>query len=187
MCDAAAGSVHAALDGDYQPALDYASRFRAFEDRPWNVGTIYRALATHFPDARFVLTLRQPERWWGSVERWLSVSKPGKRDEYCRHLRVDPALANAGVEALQAPMLARYREYNDAVIQHFEGTQRLLVVDFEAGDGWPELSAFFGTPPPDVPFPMANRQHYDARDHRIRAETLFKKARRRLSRWGLRR
>jgi hypothetical protein len=94
-------------------------------------------------------------------------------------------VAHAGVEVICAPMLARYQEYNDAVTDHFEGPQRLLVANFEAGDGWPELSAFFGVPTPDVAFPMANRQHYDARDHRTRAETLFKKARRRLRRWGL--
>jgi hypothetical protein len=60
-------AVHAALAGDYQPTLEVARRFRAFEDRPWNVGTTYRARGTHSPDARFVLTLRQPERWWGAL------------------------------------------------------------------------------------------------------------------------
>ena len=44
-------SIRSALAGDYAPALAYAERFRCFQDRPWNIGTMYRALAAAFPDA----------------------------------------------------------------------------------------------------------------------------------------
>lgn len=180
-------TVRAALEGNYGPAIAYAHGYRAFEDRPWNIGKIYRELATAFPDARFVLTRRDPAHWWRSVERWLSVSKPGKLAEYCQHLQVDAGLAREGVEALRLPMLDRYEHYNRAVVEHFRGADRLLVIDFEGGDGWPELCAFFGVPIPATPLPIANRQYYDARDHSTRIETLAKKGRRRLAKWlGLR-
>ena len=49
------------------------------------VGSVPLFLIVVEPDA---------DRNKGSVERWLSVSKPGKRDEYCRHLRVEAARNN---------------------------------------------------------------------------------------------
>ena len=181
--EAAHETVREALAGNYAPAIAYAEHYRAFEDRPWNVGRLYRELASAYPDARFVLTRRAPDRWWRSVERWLSVSKPGKLAEYCHHLEVDPALAREGVERVRGPMLERYQGYNLEVEEFFRGGDRLLVIDFEAGQGWPELCAFFEVPEPDAPLPQANRQHYDARDHGTRLETLVKKARRGVTGW----
>jgi len=176
-------SVREALAGNYAPAIAYAKRYRSFEDRPWNIGHIYRELAAAYPDARFVLTQRAPERWWRSVERWLSVSKPGKLAEYCRHLEVDPDLARGGVEAVRIPMVERYERYNREVVEFFGGEERLLVIDFETGEGWPELCAFFEVPLPEAALPQANRQYYDARDHGTRVETLVKKARRSVAAW----
>ncbi|MYB38989.1 MAG: hypothetical protein F4Y26_16720 [Gammaproteobacteria bacterium] len=43
-----------------------------------------------------------------------------------------------------------------------EGCSDLLVLDFERGDGWPELCAFLGEPVPDTPFPHVNRGVYTA-------------------------
>ena len=176
-----------ALAGTYQPAVEYARRYRCFQDRPWNIGELYRELATAFPDARFVLTRRAPQRWWRSVERWLSVSKPGKLDEYCRHLGVDPALAAPGVHALREPMLERYSRHNQEVVDFFAGSGRLLVIDFESAAGWEELCDFFELPVPAEPLPHANRQHYDVRDNKKRIQRIVKKARRRAARFlGLR-
>jgi hypothetical protein len=46
-----------------------------------------------------------------------------------------------------------YRQHNAKVIKHFAGSPSLLVVDWEAGDGWQQLCEFLGKPIPDVPFP----------------------------------
>ena len=49
-----------------------------------------------------------------------------------------------------------YEHHNEAVRAYFAGTDRLLDVCWEEGDGWDELTGFLGLPVPDAPFPHSN-------------------------------
>lgn len=139
---------------DFEGALAFAERFRAFEDRPWNVGNMYRRLHERFPDSLFVLTVRDEDDWWRSVERWVTVVKPWTQQRYLQHL---------GAAAFERElMLEGYRRYNDEVVRYFaeHAPARLLVMDVAVGEGWERLCAFLGVPIPDVPFPHKNKQGY---------------------------
>jgi hypothetical protein len=46
---------------DYQSALSAARYFRAFQDRPWNMGDMYQYLDVAYPRSKFILTERDPE------------------------------------------------------------------------------------------------------------------------------
>lgn len=155
-----AGLIQALFErGDYEPALRYARMYRAFEDRPWNVWDMYRRLDERYPGSRFVLTTRNPESWWRSVERWLTVSKPedARAEHYRQHLRV----ATLGKEE----MIAAYLAYEREVRAYFGDRRDFCELDLEAGHGWPELCALLELPEPAVAFPHANRQRYDESDH----------------------
>jgi hypothetical protein len=148
------GLVYAVLrDGDHERALAFAERYRGFDDRPWNVGDMYRRLHERFPDSRFVLTVRDEERWWRSVSHWVE-HKSQVRDLYALHL--------GGGVLDRERFLAHYRAYRDAVLGYFAAAapDQLLVMDPERGDGWQLLCPFLGLPVPDAPFPHANRQSY---------------------------
>ncbi|MBW2313900.1 MAG: hypothetical protein JRH10_06890 [Deltaproteobacteria bacterium] len=142
--------------GDYEPILKLAANYRSFEDRPWNVWEMYQRLDERFPDSRFILTVREPESWWRSTGRWITVVKPRMAKKYLRHL--------GAASLAKADMIAAYEQYNEGVIEHFAGTDKLLVIDFEKGQGWPELCGFLGLPVPEAAFPHVNRQSYDERD-----------------------
>jgi hypothetical protein len=148
--------THAILDhGDYEPALRFAEEYRCFEDRPWNLWEMYRRLDERFPDSRFILTVRSPDAWWKSVERWLTVTKPRMTRIYCRQLGVRSISREA--------MLDGFHAYNRAVKRYFEGRPDLLV--FEIGrEGWEPLCTFLDHPVPEIPFPYTNRQSYDEED-----------------------
>jgi len=152
---------------DYEPALCFAARYRAFEDRPWNVWQMYRRLDERFSGSRFILTVREPEKWWGSVERWIKVLKPGMEERYLKHLR------NSSLE--KDEMIAGYLRYNREVMDYFEGRDDLLVIDFEQEEGWGPLCEFLDRPIPDEPIPHRNRQFYDDRDLEERAKRERKK------------
>jgi hypothetical protein len=141
--------------GDYSRALAAVGDFVAFEDRPWNVWEMYRHLDEAHPDSRFVLTVRDPETWWRSVEQWCTHKKPQMAETYTTHLRAEAFTREAFV--------AGYEQYNAEVIDHFEGTDKLLVLDVEAEPSWAPLCAFLGVPVPDAPFPHRNRQSYKPR------------------------
>jgi len=152
---ARAGLVHSVLvDDDYERALAWAEDYRVFEDRPWNVGDMYRRLDERFSDARFVLTVRDEESWWRSLERWLTVVKPWALPRYLAHLRIPDLSHEAAIES--------FRRYNAEVVAYFRirDPQRLLVMDFAEGDGWDEMCAFLACPRPDISFPHTNRQGY---------------------------
>jgi hypothetical protein len=139
--------------GDYEPALQAASYFRSFQDRPWNVWEMYKRLDQRFEGSRFVLTERSTESWWNSVERWLLVSNQNdgaKLQRYLDHLRLRN-LTKAG-------FIAAYEKYNEEAKAYFTGRSDLLVMNLEKGDAWQKLCAFLRLPAPNLAFPHANRQ-----------------------------
>lgn len=140
---------------NYGLAIELARHFRSFEDRPWNVAPMYRLLDEAFPGSRFILTWREPERWWRSVEQWLLRTHPedeGKRWRYLTQLKAE-RIEREG-------FVAAYEAYNAEVRGYFAGRGDFLAIDFEAGEGWDELCGFLRMPVPDAPFPHANRQTY---------------------------
>lgn len=141
---------------DYRPALKMAEKFSCFEDRPWNVWQMYCHLDRRFPGSCFILTVREPEKWWRSVDRWLSHTKPWMASDYRRHLQDD--------NLLKESMIRQYCRYNQEVRDYFADRNDFLEIDFEKGDGWEPICDFLGCSVPAQPFPHANRQHYDLRD-----------------------
>jgi hypothetical protein len=139
--------------GDFDRVLDAAEHFRAFQDRPWNIWDMYQRLDGRFEGSYFILTERNPETWWRSVEKWLTVSHPKDHDKllrYLKHLKVD--------RLEKATFLNAYQAYNQAVKSYFKGRDNFLVMNLENGDGWDKLCPFVGVPIPHVNFPHANKQ-----------------------------
>ena len=141
--------------GDYSRSLAAAADFVAFEDRPWNVWEMYRHLDEAYPGSRFVLTVRDPDTWWHSVEQWCTHKKPQMLETYRTHLRAEAFTREA--------FLGGYERHNTAVIDYFADTDQLLVFDVEATASWEPLCTFLGAPVPDAPFPHRNRQNYGYR------------------------
>ena len=142
--------------GNYGPALQVANSYRAFQDRPWNIWDMYKVLDAAFSDSKFILTYRDPEKWWASVDRWLNIrhkNDHARLDRYLKHLKVDSLDKDK--------CIASYLQYNEDVKKYFNGKTNLLLVNFEDGDSWEKLCDFLNKPIPDVPFPHINKQTYN--------------------------
>ena len=104
-------------------------------------GGLLETLATTYPRAKFVLTVRDADAWWASTANWLRCLKPFNIPRYT-------AMLNASAFTKEAFVTA-YERYNDRVRAYFAATDaaRLLVVDL-GGPGaadafpWTELCAF---------------------------------------------
>lgn len=126
--------------------LEAAAHYDAIQDMPWPA--FFRMLDEHFPGAKFVLTVRDVDRWLSSV-----VTHFGTR-EIASHTFIYGVPTAAGHED-------RYREYFEQhrtdVLDHFaDRPGDLLVMDIGAGHQWPELCAFLGLDVPPIDFPHQN-------------------------------
>jgi len=122
-----------------------ARRYSAFRDNPWPL--LFRELDERFPGSRFVLTVRDPQRWLASMTRHFDDRETPMREWIYGRGHGSPR----GSEDVY---LERFERHSREVREHFSGRAGdLLEMDVEAGDGWESLCPFLGHPVPGSPFP----------------------------------
>lgn len=115
----------------------------------------YQELAAYYPDAKVVLSVRDPERWFASTQNTILSGDVagfhGARGSLAMVEAVgwgtDPRLHDRDY------MLDRYHRHIEEV-QRAIPADRLLVYD--VSQGWEPLCGFLGRPIPDAPFPQVN-------------------------------
>ena len=128
---------------DLKPALRVAAHARAFADAPWCMAgtklSFLQTLATTYPRAKFVLTIRDASQWWTSTRNWLVCLKPFNIRRYATMLGAKNFSKPAFMQAFDA--------YNTGVTDFFTSRKelhRLLVIDLakERTFPWADLCAF---------------------------------------------
>jgi len=153
---------------DWRPILD---GFNATVD--WPSAYFWRRLAADNPDAKIILTLRDPEAWYRSAAATIF----GRMLDF-EALRAETLRAENGAEAID-PARRRHMEMVNTIIvkntfggsldketairvftAHNEAVRRevppgrLLV--YETGQGWEPLCRFLGVAVPQAPYPRVN-------------------------------
>lgn len=149
--------------------LERAKDYDAVQDMPWPL--IFRELDEAFPGSKFILSMRDTDKWWNSI-----VSHFGANPAPLQQLTYgEDFAAPAGNEA-------RYREvyenHNRDVLAYFaDRPDDLLEFWLERGHGWNELGAFLGLDEiPDGEFVRANTSGQRA--------TLYRRIRKKLAKFG---
>jgi hypothetical protein len=130
--------------------------YRATADAPGC--HFYRELAAHYPEAKVVLTTRDPDGWFRSTQNTI-LSEPlnvARRDRPPLQMRMLTALGwNGEIPEThdRETMVARMTAHNEAVIRTVP-PERLLV--WQPAQGWEPLCAFLGVAVPDTPYPHIN-------------------------------
>lgn len=149
-------------DANQGKPVDWDSLFEGFQatlDFP--SCNFWREQATHFPDAKVLLSLRDPDSWYDSV---MNTIYPASRASLESD---DPNMKQFGEWLFEliwrrvfddrmddrAHVIAKFNEHNQAVIDEVP-PERLLV--FEAKDGWEPLCNFLEVPVPEDPYPRMN-------------------------------
>jgi hypothetical protein len=151
---------------DWRPILEgYASTV------DWPGVMIWKELGVAYPDAKIILTLRDPQSWYRSAAATIFARMLEARDAEILRARgvadaIDPirrrhmAMINAVVVEQsfdgsldEANALHMFNAHNDEV-RRLVPPERLLV--YEVGQGWAPLCAFLGLPVPATPFPQVN-------------------------------
>jgi hypothetical protein len=129
----------------------------------WPSVHFWRELVHDFPNAKIILTVRDPESWYDSISNTIfkALEQPlPQQDDAARGQRVmakdiivERAFDNRPLD--KAHVLARYAAHN-AAVQRSVPADRLLTYD--VAQGWEPLCDFLGVPVPATPFPSANRR-----------------------------
>jgi len=151
----------AALNGedvDWNVVFD---GFRATVD--WPGCTFYDRILAAYPDAKVILSVRDPEKWYASAERTIYALKeaaargalegdgPGAPPEVLGMIRTliwDTTFEDRFADKDFA--ISVFEKHNEAVKQH----DQLLV--WEVKEGWPRLAEFLGVETPEGDFPHLN-------------------------------
>lgn len=145
--------------GGYRSAVDYPE------------ASFYREIMERYPEALVILTVRDPERWYGSARQTIYLGSEFFDSPFVRLLsRVVPPLRNVrSAVGMAEDLIWRrdfggrfedrefamevFRRHNEGVREHVP-PERLLV--YSVSEGWGPLCDFLGVPVPDEPFPRLN-------------------------------
>ncbi len=114
------------------------TEFDAFQDYPWMF--LYKELDKWYPDAKFILTVRDAEK---VAESDLNMFR-----KYNKEL------------PQKQPYIDRYNTHYKSVTEHFKNKSNLLVINLGESDEWTEICDFLNLPIPKKPFPHKNKGNY---------------------------
>ncbi len=141
------GSLDAALDG-YRSTVDWPGTY------------FWRELVARHPDAKVVLTARDPQQWYDSVHRTIyrAATAPRPADD-----DLATAIDMAHAVVWDGTFAGRFADRDFAVrvfTGHHDAVRREVpagrLLEYEVTQGWAPLCGFLGVPVPDEPFPRLN-------------------------------
>ena len=133
----------------------------------WPGCTFYAQLMDTFPDAKVLLTVRDPDAWYESTLRTIHAAQAAARSgELAGGTQPPPSprvTRVIGTLIWDGTFAGRFQDrrfaidvfnrHNEAVRERVPA-DRLLV--HEIGDGWEPLAEFLDVPVPQTPFPHLN-------------------------------
>lgn len=148
---------HSAAKGGAVDWDELLSGYKASVD--WPSCHFWRELAAHYPEAKVVLSTRDPRRWYKSISETIFPAMAGEMPEegdaanvlsMARHVVSEKTFGGRTDEAHVLDVLERH----EAEVKRSVPASRLLV--FDVAEGWDPLCRFLGVPVPDAPFPRTN-------------------------------
>jgi len=131
----------------YETIDKYLPLYNAFQDNPWPLA--YKYLDELYPNAKFILTIRDESSWIKSVVNYF-------------HKKTTPM--RIYIYGFGSPLghedvyLQRYNKHNADVIKYFKGREnKLIVVNFSEQDSWKKICTFLNKSQPDIAFPHLNK------------------------------
>jgi len=120
------------------------SKYDAFTDWPLNKKDFFIELDKVIPNSKYILTMREPERWIKSYKNFFrgAPMEPLNESDMKRRLK-------------------EYNDYNNKVEEYFKDRpDQLLIMNVPKGDSWEKLCKFLEKAIPEKPFPHRNKARY---------------------------
>jgi hypothetical protein len=125
----------------------------------WPTACFYRELLSEYPGAKFVLTVRDPERWADSFSATIYELLAGK-DQAPQEMRAWLDMAIAVIAKTGFPLGLDHGALVQAFEAHIHSVKETIPADqllvFDVRDGWEPLCNFLAAPVPEGDFPRTN-------------------------------
>ena len=148
---------------DFKSTLEYCENYDAFQDVPFSLPYTFIFLEQHFPQAKFILTIRDsPEQWYSSLTAFHSkVLCNGTRIPNIQDLKsatyryegyaytTHKAMFNTPDEDLynKEILISYYENYVDSVQDYFRSKpEKLLVINVAKDGDYSRLCKFLEKP-----------------------------------------
>jgi hypothetical protein len=141
---------------------DIFGPYRATTDAPGCY--FYRELAERYPDAKVVLTERDPDKWYESMAATIFSARHREGMVNSPVGAIIAKLAGRSWAGREADLLRHGPPPRERMIEMFKAhnaevrqlipAERLLV--YQVSEGWAPLCRFLGVPQPPAPFPRVN-------------------------------
>lgn len=142
--------------------VDWDDVFRGYRSQVDFPGARYwRELVQRYPKAKVILTVRDPEAWFDSVEATINPFLAARGKHPSSHVN---AIAEMGYQTVAVQVFderltdrdhaTRVFRRHIAEVQSEIAPDRLLT--FDVRNGWGPLCEFLGAETPDDPFPKTN-------------------------------
>jgi hypothetical protein len=141
---------------------DWGRLYHGFDSAvDWPTARFFRELLQAYPAARFVLTVRDPDKWADSFAATI-YKLIGERDQAPADKKAWLEMAERIISATgfpagmdQAQLARAYAAHNEAVKATIPASQLLV---YQVKEGWGPLCGFLGVDVPDEPFPRTNHR-----------------------------
>jgi hypothetical protein len=147
----------------FEQSMEWDEIFRGFGATvDWPAARWWREIAAHFPDAKVLLSVRDPEAWYKSVTD--TIYQPMKspapygvpelvrlQSEMARKAILGETFDNRFEDKAHA--IEVFHKHNQAVRDAIDPAR---LLEFDVREGWGPLCRFLEVPVPDEPFPRLN-------------------------------
>ncbi len=148
------------------------SNYNSIVDFPGSM--YYKELHTHYPDAKVILSIRDPERWYNSVKSTIYSFDPGPAIKINMLIKMlFSSTARNLFKVINFQKKAIWKKYFEGRFEdkeyainkfnkHIEEVMSIIpnnkLLIFEAKDGWKPLCNFLEVGIPSEPYPFNNKK-----------------------------
>ncbi|MEI2418950.1 sulfotransferase, partial [Arthrospira platensis SPKY2] len=160
---------------NFQPILQLVNTADAFQDIPFSLPYTYQALDQHFPNAKFILSIRNnAEEWYNSMVNFHSkLWADGMRMPTAEDLKnanyvwkgypyeIRKLIYNISSDDNlydKKTLISHYINYNESVCDYFRHRpEKLLIINVSKPDDYKKMCHFIGKEPIAYQFPWLNK------------------------------
>jgi len=154
------------VNKDFDELIRMTDYWEAFADGPWGGTQLYKKLVKWYPQAKFIHTVRDPEKWYISFEKMITQFDSNLSTAFNTYhkKRWGSAYYFQNVfnintlEGSKNTIIKNYNDYNEEVSAFFRDSPfYYLKLNISDGGGWNSLCPFLGDKEPKVLFPHLNK------------------------------